>query len=119
MPGLAAFLDQQPPFEYDIFTDGQDAIVEHRPHLVCEPVIEFGAPIGVCDAFDAEPEFGERDGADIELFERMRGDEGRHFGLGLWAAQFREDIRVEQPSRHKSTPRTGMRSRPGSMSMSR
>jgi hypothetical protein len=43
MPRLAAFLDQQPPFEYDVFGDGQDALLEHRSHFVREPIVEFGA----------------------------------------------------------------------------
>jgi hypothetical protein len=49
----------------------------------------------------------------------MRSNEGEHFALGLRAAQLGEDIRIEQPPRHRSTPRTGIRSRFGSMSMSR
>ena len=74
MPRLSAFLDQQPPFEHDVFGDGQAALLEHRSHLVCEPVVEFGALAGVADEFDAEADFGEGHGADVELFERLRGD---------------------------------------------
>jgi len=46
---LAAFLDQQPPFEHDVFGDGQDALLEHRPHLIHEPIVERGALAGVGD----------------------------------------------------------------------
>ena len=28
VPRLAAFLDQQPPFEHDVFADGQDALLD-------------------------------------------------------------------------------------------
>jgi hypothetical protein len=31
MPRLAAFLDQQPPFEHDVFGDGQYSSGEHPP----------------------------------------------------------------------------------------
>jgi hypothetical protein len=47
------------PFEHDIFADGQDALLEHRPHLMREPVVEFGAPARVGNEFDAEADFGE------------------------------------------------------------
>jgi hypothetical protein len=51
--------------------------------------------------------------------ERARSDESEHFALGSRAAQLGENIRLEQPTRHRSIPRTGIRSRFGSMSMSR
>src|SRR5208283_1508237 len=119
MPRLAAFLDQQPPFEHDVFGDGQDALLEHRPHPVREPIVECDALAGVGNKLNAEADFGETHSADIEFFECLLGDEGKHFRLGFWAAQLRENIRVEQPTRHRSTPRTGIRPRFGSMSMSR
>lgn len=75
-------------------------------------VVEFGAPAGIGDKFNAEADFGKSHGADVELLERLRGDEGEHFRFGLGAAQLGEDIRIEQPTRHRSTPRTGMRPRP-------
>jgi hypothetical protein len=119
MPSLAAFLDQKPPFEHDLFCDGKDALLEHWPHLVRKPVIEFGALSGVGDKLNAEADFCESHGTYIELFKWMRSNEGEHFALGLRAAQLGEDIRIEQPTRHRSTPRTGIRSRFGSMSISR
>ncbi len=119
MPRLAAFLDQQPPFEDNVFGDGQDALLEHGAHLVREPVIECGALAGVRNKFDAEADFGDGYGADIKLVERVRGNEGEHFGLWLRAAELGEDIRIEQPPRHRSTLRTGIGPRFGSMSMSR
>ena len=73
-----------------------------------EPVIEFGAPAGVGDEFDAEADFGEGDGADVELIERLRGDKGEHLRFRPRAAQLGEDIRVEQPAGHRSTSRTGI-----------
>jgi hypothetical protein len=103
----------------NMFGTGQDALLEHRPHLVREPVVELGAAAGVRDELDAKANFGERNGAYIEMFEWMRSNEGGHFAFWLRAAQLGEDIRIEQPTRHRSTPRTGSRSRFGSMSMSR
>ena len=49
MPRLAAFLNQKTPFEHDVFADWQDALLEHRPHLMREPVVEIGAAAGVGD----------------------------------------------------------------------
>jgi hypothetical protein len=45
----------------------------------------------------------------------MRGDEGEHFEFGLRAAR----LGIEQPTRHRSTPRTGIGPRPGQIPMSR
>ena len=50
----------------------ENALLEHRPHLVCEPAVQFGAAAGVGDELNAEADFGEGHGADVELFERMR-----------------------------------------------
>ncbi len=119
MARLAAVLDQDPPFEHDVLADGKDALFEHRPHLVREPIVQFGAAGCVADEFDAEADFGEGNRADVEQIERLRRDEGDDFGFRLGAAQFGENIRVEQPSRHRSTPRTGKRSRLGSSPISR
>ena len=80
---------------------GEDPLLEHRPHLVREPVIQFGATAGVGDKLDAEADFRERHRADIEQIERLRGDEGDHFGLGFRTAQLGQDIGVEQPARHR------------------
>jgi hypothetical protein len=82
------------------------------PRPAAALVVEFGAPAGIGDKFNAEADFGKSHGADVELLERLRGDEGEHFRFGLGAAQLGEDIRIEQPTRHRSTPRTGMRPRP-------
>jgi hypothetical protein len=34
MRGFPTILDQQPPFEHDVFADRQDAFLEHRPRFV-------------------------------------------------------------------------------------
>jgi hypothetical protein len=49
----------------------------------------------------------------------LSGDEGEDFAFGLEAAQLREDIGIEQPTRHKEISRTGMGERAGVRSMSR
>jgi hypothetical protein len=48
-------------------------------HLVREPVVELGTPVGVADEFDPEADFGNGRRADIEEIERLRGDEGEDF----------------------------------------
>ena len=83
---LAAFLDQETPFKHDILGDRQDALLEHRPHLVREPTVQLGAAVGVGNELDAEPEFGEGHRADKKAIEWLRPDEGDHFGLGPQAA---------------------------------
>ena len=78
---LAAFLDQEAPLKHDVLGDRQDALLKHRPHLVCEPIMQLGAAAGVGDELDAKPEFGEGYRADKEAIERLRPDEGDHFRL--------------------------------------
>ena len=119
MTGFATIFDQEPPPEHDVLGDGEDALLEHRPYLVREPIIEFGAPLGIRDEFDAETDFGEGHRTHIEKIERLCGDEGEDFTFWLGAAQFREDVGVEQPAGHKETSRTGISVRPGSMLISR
>src|SRR5271170_46320 len=119
MADLAAVFDQQPPLEHDILAHHEDALFEHRPHLVREPIIQLGAAAGVGDQLDSESDFSERYGAHIEQVERLAADEFQHLAFGVGAAQLRKDIRVEKPTRHKTTWRTGMGARFGSMSISR
>lgn len=64
MPGLAPVLDQEPPLEHDILADRQGAFLEHRPHLVRQPLVKLGTVRGVGDQFNAEADFGEGDDAD-------------------------------------------------------
>jgi len=59
MARFAAIFDQQTPFEHDVFCDREDTLLEHRPNFMCEPIIELGTTIGVCDKFNTEPDFGE------------------------------------------------------------
>jgi hypothetical protein len=119
MARLAAVRDEDPPFEHDIFGYRQGALLEHRPYLVREPVIEFRAARGVADAFDAEADFRKGDGADEDEIERLGRDEADDFGFGFWATQLGKNIRIKQLACHSLTSRTGSRSRLGSISMSR
>jgi hypothetical protein len=68
---FAAIFDQQTPLEHDVFGDRENALLEHRPNLVCEPIVEFGATIGVRDKFDTEPDFREGHRTRIEQFKRL------------------------------------------------
>jgi hypothetical protein len=87
--GLAAVFDQEPPFEHDVFADREHALLEHRPHLLREPVIEFGAAAGIGDALDAEADFGKAHRADIEKAGRNYTDEQRN-----WLMAIRDHPRV-------------------------
>ncbi len=119
MARLAAVRDEEPPLEHDIFGHREGALLEHWAYLVRKPVIQLRAAGGVANAFDAEADFRKGDGADEEPVERLGRNEGDDFGFGLWATQLGENIRIEQPTRHNLTSRTGSRSRLGSISMSR
>jgi len=83
MADLAAVFDQQPPLEHDILAHREDALFEHRAHLVREPIIQFRAAGGVGDELDSESYFGERYGAHIEQVERLPADEFQHLAFGL------------------------------------
>src|SRR3954471_19343667 len=83
VPDLSAVFDQKTPFEHDVLCDGEDALREHRPHFVGEPVVELGASGYAGDGLDAEPDFGKGDGADKEVLERLFGDEGDHLAFRL------------------------------------
>src|SRR3984893_15569283 len=119
MARLAAIFDQEPPFEHDVFGDREHALLEHRPYLVREPIVEFGAATGIGEEVNAESNFSKAHRAHIKKFERLGGDECEDFVFWPGAAQFGQDIGVEQPTRHKETLRTGIGVRLGSISISR
>ncbi len=82
--GMACFstiLNQQPPFEHDIFADRQNPAFKHGQHLVRQPVIHIDAASDVRYEFDAEANFGERYDTDKEGVERLRRDELCDFRL--------------------------------------
>jgi hypothetical protein len=58
VPGLAAVFDEQTPFEHHVFTDGEHTLLEYRPHSMSEPIVQFGAPRRIVNAFDAEADVG-------------------------------------------------------------
>ena len=57
--------------------------LEHRPHFVRRANREFGALSGVGDEFDAEADFGEGHGADVEMFEWFAATKASTLGSGL------------------------------------
>jgi hypothetical protein len=116
---LCGVLDQEPPFEHHLLADREHALIEHRPHLVGEPVVQFGAARGVGEAFDSKADLSETDRTDIEAIERLRCDEGDDVPIRLRAAQLGENIGVEEPSGHRLMSRTGIGARFGSISTSR
>jgi len=117
--GLASVRHQETPFEHYVLTHRENALLEHGPHVVTQPVTEFCTARWIGDAFDAEADFRKRDGADEEQIERFGCDEADDLRFRLWASQLGKNIRVEQPARQSLTPRTGSRSRFGSISTSR
>src|SRR5580704_7569593 len=62
-----AFLNQNAPFQHDVFGDWENPLVKHRTHLVCEPVIQLGAARGFDDKLDAESNLGKGYHADVKL----------------------------------------------------
>jgi hypothetical protein len=119
VPCFATIFNQEPPLEHDVFRNRQNALVEHGSYLVRQPIAQLGALSRISDQFNAEPDFRERHRADEETIKRLRCDEGDDFRLGSGSPQLGENIRIDQPARHRVTSRTGMEVRAGSISMSR
>src|SRR5438034_3202008 len=121
MACFAAFLHQQSPLKHDVFGNRQHTLLEHRTHFVGKPVVKRGAACNLGQQFDAEANLGQRHCTDVEQFERLRLDDRKHLRLWPRAPNFRQDVGIEQPSRHGVTSRTGTGSglRLASMSMSR
>jgi len=115
MARLAAILNQEPPLEHNVFGYRENTLLEHQPHLMRKPIIQLSPKVGVADEFNIKPDFGEGHRTHIEKFERLSGDEGEDFLFWPRAAQFREYIGIEQPTRHNETSRTGIGARFGSM----
>jgi len=67
MAALPAFLDQESPLEHDVFGYLENPMVEHRAHLVREPVIQLGAAIGFVNKLNAEANLGKCYRADVKL----------------------------------------------------
>ena len=82
---LAAFLDQKPPLEHDVFGDLENPMVEHRAHLVGEPIIQFGAAVGFVYKLDAEADLGKSYRADVKLVKRAPVDKIYDSRFRLWA----------------------------------
>ena len=65
--GLPAHLNQEPPLEHDVFGYLEHPMFKHRPHLVREPLVQFGPAIGLGQQFDAKSDFSAGDGTDKKL----------------------------------------------------
>ena len=68
---LSSFFDQQPPLQHDVFGDIQNAILEHGPKLVIEPIVQLHPPVYVLYQFDSKTDLGKGYDADVEKFERL------------------------------------------------
>ena len=53
----ASLLDKQPPFDENILADRQRPTLEHRPHLMRQPLGELDSPDWVRREFDSEADF--------------------------------------------------------------
>jgi hypothetical protein len=80
---LAAIFDQKAPFEHDVLGDREHALLEHGPHLVRKPRVEFGATVGIGDQFNAKTDFGKGHRTHMEPFKRLPRDESKDFLLWL------------------------------------
>ena len=83
MASLSAFLDQKPPLNHDVFGDLKNPMVEHRAHLVCEPVIQLGATVWFVNKLDAKTDLSKGYRADVKLIKRAPGDKIDDLGSGL------------------------------------
>src|SRR5262249_45743268 len=107
------------PPEHDVFGNGERALHEHGAQFEFQPVVEFRPTTGVGDLFDTKTDLGKRDIAYVQQIKFLRCNEFEHPRFRAWAAQFRDDVGVEQPTVHNTTSRTGNGPRAGSISMSR
>lgn len=64
--GLPPFLNEKPPSQHDVFSDIENAILEHRAYLLREPFRHLHSPCYVRRGLDANPNLGESDNADIK-----------------------------------------------------
>jgi len=117
MADLAAVFDEKAPLEHDILGNLKYALIEHGPHSVKQPVIQFGAANRIADRFDAVAGFGERDSADEQVLKPLASDEASHPRTGARSTQLRNHIGIEQPATHNLTARTGIAERRGSISI--
>jgi hypothetical protein len=115
---LAAIFQQQSPFERNVFGDRQNALLEHGPQSMREPFVQCSAAAGVTNGFDTEPYLCECDCAHVKQIERLPTHKGDDLWLRSGPAKLGQHVRVEQPTRHKLTSRTGRGARLGSMSSS-
>jgi hypothetical protein len=95
MSCLAARLDQEAPLEHDVLGYCQYALLEHRPHFMGKPIVQFGTARSIRQQFDAEAYFGESDDADVKRFEGLTPDERDDLGFRLRAAKLRNDVGIE------------------------
>ena len=108
------------PLEHHVLGHMEDAVLEHWPHPVREPIVQLDALSGIVKAFDAEANFCERDDAHIEALDRLARDEGDDPAIRLRPAKLGEHVRIEQPVGHgNGTSRTGMGERSTVRSISR
>ncbi len=70
MSGLATLCNEKAPPELDIIGSSR-ALIEHEPHSVQEPVMQFNAATRIADGLDTEADCGESDGADEQVGEPL------------------------------------------------
>ena len=97
MARLPPFLDQKEPLEQDVFGDLENPMVEHRAHLVREPVIQLGAAVWFANKLDAKTDLGKCYGTDVKLIKWAPGNKIDDFGFRFRAAQSGQNIRIEKP----------------------
>jgi hypothetical protein len=68
---------------------------KHRPHLVREPLVQFGSANGLGNQFDSKSDFSEGDGADKKVLQRPISDESDNPRLRSRPPQLRQDVGIE------------------------
>jgi hypothetical protein len=95
--GFAAFFQQNPPPEHDVFGNRQNSLLEHGAYRKRQPVFQFVPAGSFAQQFDAESELSERYSTDIKLMEWIAGNKRQHLWLWFQASNFGEDVGIEEP----------------------
>ena len=83
VPDLAAFLNQQAPFQHDILGDRKNATVEHGPDDLVEPAVDSNPSSRLIDQLDSKSQFGKRHDADISSSSGLASRKASTLRLGL------------------------------------
>jgi hypothetical protein len=92
---LPTRLDEQPPFEHDVFADRQHSLLEHRANRMLQPLVQLRAPHWIGGLLDTEADFGEGYVANEERLERLRGNERNDPRIRGQLSQLGKHVRIQ------------------------